>query len=139
MESAGVAKGLLHFAAKSSFGAAIFFVHHRCPSSTGAPIMRSAKALPLVICGLDLGAFAAAVAKGRDWGAGSSPGGVAPTGSSPICARCRCGRRRVGEWRPSIVTLPPCAPTRFSNGATDCRRSYAAMRARVVAINATRG
>jgi hypothetical protein len=59
--------------------------------------MRSADALPLVICGLDLGVFAAAVAKGRDWGAGTSPGGVAPTGSSPICARCRCGRRRVGN------------------------------------------
>ena len=100
--------------------------------------MRSADALPLVICGLDLGVFAAAVAKGRDWGAGTSPGGVAPTGSSPICARCRCGRRRIGDvatfYCHVTARIPPSAPTRFSNGATDCRRRYPAMRFRVVAI-----
>src|SRR5260370_34524875 len=102
VESAGVAEGLLHFGARSSFGAAVF-VGRRCSAaSIEAPIMRSADALPLVICGLDLGAFATAVAKGRDWGAGSSPGGVAPTGSSPICARCHC---RLFQQRPAAPQM----------------------------------
>src|SRR5260370_22505813 len=45
VESAGVAEGLLHFCAKSSFGAEIFFGRRCCGSSIGAPIVRSADAL----------------------------------------------------------------------------------------------
>jgi hypothetical protein len=90
VESASVAEGLLHFCAKSSFGAAIFFGRRCCGSSIEGPIMRSADAPPLGICGLDLGAFEAAVGEGRDWGTGPSSSGGGASGSAPIYARYRC-------------------------------------------------